>query len=106
MEVGRNTPEVEMVWIGYTDGSCYGERGSARRGRCVDGCVPKRRKKGGEEGGPVRGRGMGVESRLDARKKGKCIVHKDGECGTMPRPRENGELKGPTQMASVGHATQ
>ena len=36
--------------------------------------------------------------------KEKCTVHKDGECGTMLRPREKGKLKGPTQTAFVGHA--
>jgi len=26
MEVGRNTPKVEAAWMGYTDGSCYGDK--------------------------------------------------------------------------------
>jgi len=26
MEVGRNAPEVETVWMGYIDGSCYGDK--------------------------------------------------------------------------------
>ena len=47
---------------------------------------------------------MGVESHPDAGEKEKHMVHKDGECGTMPRPRKNGVLMGPTQMVSAGHA--
>ena len=38
---------------------------------------------------------MRVEIQLDARKKEKCTVHKDGECGVSLRPRENGELRDP-----------
>ena len=38
-------------------------------------------------------------------KKERRAVHKDDQCGTMPRPRENGVLMDPTQMVSVGHAT-
>ena len=52
--------------------------------------------------GLVQGRGMGVESQPDARKKEKHRVHEDGECGMMPQPHENRVLKGPTQTASVG----
>ena len=38
--------------------------------------------------------------------KEKCIVHKDGECGTMLWPRGKGKLKGLTQTAFTGHATK
>ena len=67
---------------------------------------PKEERREGKRGDPVRGRGVGVESRSDARKKEKRTVHKDGECGTMPRPHRNGVLMGPTQTVSVGHAAK
>ena len=62
--------------------------------------------KEGKGGGPVRGRGMGVESLSNARKKEKRIMHKDGKCGAMPQPRENGVLVDSTQMASAGHVAK
>ena len=39
------------------------------------------------------GRGVRVKSRPDAGEKEKHTVHKDGECETMLRPRENRELR-------------
>ena len=68
-------------------------RGCARRGRRAGGCVPKRRKKGEGRGVRYEGRGVGVESRPNAGEKEKHTVHKDGECETMLRPRENRELR-------------
>ena len=58
------------------------------------------------EGGLVRG--MRHESRelTGCWEKEKRTVHKDDECGTMPQPRENGELEDPTQMASAGHTVK
>ena len=109
----RNTPEADAAGMGYTDGACCGdkvedrmrflrerqgenkgdERGSARRGRRAGGRAHKRKKEMEREGVRYEGRGMRVESRPDAREKEKHTVHKDGEHCTMPRPRENGELR-------------
>ena len=50
--------------------------------------------------------GVGVESRPDAGEKEKHTVHKDSECGTMPRPRENGVLLILTQTAFAGRTTK
>ena len=55
---------------------------------------PQKKKEGRGKGVQYGGRGMGVESRPDAREKEKHTVHKDDECGTRQRPRENGDLKG------------
>ena len=48
------------------------------------------------------GRGVGFESRSDAGEKEKHRVHKDDECGMMPRPCENGELRTRYRQHSQG----
>ena len=97
MKVGHNTPEVDAAGMGYTDGSCCEDKigHGALPARATGGEIKERR------GGGVRyeGRGVRVETRPDAGKKEKHTVHKDGECGTMPWPRENGEQRVPTQTA-------
>ena len=62
------------------------------REACGRPCPQKKKERRGK-GVRYEGRGMRVKSRPDAREKEKCTVHKDGECGTMSRPRENGVLK-------------
>ena len=58
------------------------------------------------------GGGSGTGTRRESREttgcwgKEKHTVHKDGEHGTMPRPRKNGVLKDPTQTTFVGHAAK
>ena len=51
---------------------------------------PKEERREGKRGIWDEGRVVRVERQPNAGEKEKCIVHKDGECGTMPRPRENG----------------
>ena len=82
MEVGCNTPEVEAVWMGYTDGSCYGDKHvhgalpaqasrweiKKRRGDPLDeagmGAIvsPKEERREGEGGVRYRRRGMGLRA--------------------------------------------
>ena len=54
---------------------------------------PKEEGKEREGGVRYEGRGVRVESRPDAGEKEQRTMHKDGEHCTMPRPRENRELK-------------
>ena len=59
--------------------------------------------RGREKGGPVWGTTVRGREPIGRQEKEKRTVHKDGECGTMLRPRENGKLKGPTQIVFAGH---
>jgi len=61
------------------------------RQACGRSCHQKKEKRG--KGVRYEGRGVGVESRQDAREKEQRTMHKDGEHCTMTRPRENRELK-------------
>ena len=67
-------------------------RGCARRGRRAGGRVPKRRKKGEDGGSGTRDLALGSRANRMLGKKEKHTVHKDGKCGTMPRPCKNGVL--------------
>ena len=95
----------------YIDESCSGEkvghsalpvrateekiesRGGPLDETGVRAAVSPKDKTGEGKGVRYGGRGCGVESRPDVREKQKRTVHKDGECGTMPWPRKNGELR-------------
>ena len=63
------------------------------RQACGRSCHQKKKEKRGKGGVRYEGRGVRVESRPDAGEKEQRTMHKDGEHCTMPRPRENGELK-------------
>ena len=59
-----------------------------------------------EEGGSGKGDEARGREPTGCQEKEKRTEHKDGECGTMPRPCENGVLMDPTQMASIGHVAK
>jgi len=106
---------MEAEWMGDTDGACCEDRighgalparaaegeikerkgGGVRSTRQACGRPCSQKKKGGRGNGGVQYEGQGerVESRPDVGEKEKRTVHKDGECGMMLRPRENGELR-------------
>ena len=66
----------------------------------------KEEKREGKGRGPVRGTTVRGREPTGRQEKEKRTVHKDGECGTMLRPRENGKLKSSTQTAFVGHTAK
>ena len=102
----------------------YGQRHGTLPARAVEGEIKERRgggpldeagvravvltkedkRKG--KGGPVWGTTVRGREPIGRQEKEKRTVHKDGECGTMPWPRENGVLKDPTQTAFAGHVAK
>jgi len=108
---------VEAAWMEYTDGSCCGDKighgalpaqvsGWENKGEEIRGCArqggvratgsPKEEKGEGKKGGPVRGMRHETQEPTGYQEREKRTVHKDGECGMMLRPHENGELEGST----------
>ena len=59
------------------------------REACGRSCHQKKKERRGK-GGPVLGTRRESREPTGCWEKEKRTVHKDGECGTMPRPRENG----------------
>ena len=105
--------------MGYTDGSCCEDKlgHGALPARAVKGEIKERRggpleeksvravvspkeerkeREGEMRGGPVQETTVRGREPTGRQEKEKCTVHKDGECGTMLRPREKGKLKGLT----------
>jgi len=89
---------MDAAGMGYTDGSCCGDKvghgalparaaeredkerrgeGFARRGRRAAAVSPREEKERGR-GGSGTERGCGIESQQDAEEKGKHTAHKDG----------------------------
>ena len=76
------------------------------RQACGWSCHQKKKERRGKGGSGMRDEAR--ESRADRMlgKKEKHTVHKDGKCGTMPRPCENGTIMDLTPTAFAGHAAK
>ena len=80
-------------------------RGCARRGRCAGGRVPKRRKEG-EGSGSGTGTRHEVESRPDAKEKGKAHIAQGRRVRQESTATRERGAKDPIQTVFAGHATK
>ena len=73
------------------------------RQACGRPCPQKKNERRGKKGGPIQGMRRESQELTGCWEKEKRTVHKDGECGMMLRPCENGEQGPDTDSIHGAH---